>query len=590
MPPVDASEVDSRSSVTEVEPSDPPPTEEELATLRKVPGSLPITGYLLCAVEFAERASFFGVFRVIGNFIQFPLPEGGNGAGAPARGSENPAGALGTGLQIMSAVTLVFKFLAFASPLVGGYVADTKFGRYKTICIGVFISGIAHLLMVFGVVPTVLQAGKGMAPFIISIFILALGSGFFKSNICPTVIDQIQTLSPHIKTLPSGERVIVDPEVTIQRVTLAFFALTNVGALVGFATSFAEMYVGYWLAYSIPTFIYLITPLILVYGYKRTVKVPPEGSVLGDTFSVIKFAFRKNGIRKFGRKGYLDVAKPSNQPAVETPTTSDENKADQEQQEQPQTQPITWTDSFVDDISRTLVACQIFLFYPFYHLNDGGLGALHNSQAASMTKLGTPSTLVSNMHPLGIVIFSPLLSYAVYPLLRRYRIKFGPIMRITVGFVLAALTSVISAVTQWRIYETSPCRYYATNCNNGTGIVPISIWWLMPVYIVQALSEVFSVVTGYETAYARSPVHMKGLVLALFIFANAIAAIIVQICLPVLVDPYLIWPFTAAASVGMGLAALFYYLYHGLDKEEFLSAEAETKRSEVLEKQKSDDV
>lgn len=36
------------------------PTPEELNTLRRVPGSLPTVAYLLCAVEFCERASYYG--------------------------------------------------------------------------------------------------------------------------------------------------------------------------------------------------------------------------------------------------------------------------------------------------------------------------------------------------------------------------------------------------------------------------------------------------------------------------------------------------------------------------------------------------
>jgi hypothetical protein len=36
------------------------PTEEELATLRRVPGKIPTIAYLLCAVEFCERASYYG--------------------------------------------------------------------------------------------------------------------------------------------------------------------------------------------------------------------------------------------------------------------------------------------------------------------------------------------------------------------------------------------------------------------------------------------------------------------------------------------------------------------------------------------------
>lgn len=36
------------------------PTPEELATLRRVPGGIPAVAYLLCAVEFCERASYYG--------------------------------------------------------------------------------------------------------------------------------------------------------------------------------------------------------------------------------------------------------------------------------------------------------------------------------------------------------------------------------------------------------------------------------------------------------------------------------------------------------------------------------------------------
>lgn len=41
------------------------PTEEELATLRRVPGKVPVIAYLLCAVEFCERASYYGEWTYI---------------------------------------------------------------------------------------------------------------------------------------------------------------------------------------------------------------------------------------------------------------------------------------------------------------------------------------------------------------------------------------------------------------------------------------------------------------------------------------------------------------------------------------------
>jgi dipeptide/tripeptide permease len=41
-----------------------------------VADSLPFISYALCLVEFAERASYYGVQTIFNNFIEFPLPAG----------------------------------------------------------------------------------------------------------------------------------------------------------------------------------------------------------------------------------------------------------------------------------------------------------------------------------------------------------------------------------------------------------------------------------------------------------------------------------------------------------------------------------
>jgi hypothetical protein len=48
----------------------PRPTDEELTTLRKVAGSIPAVAWLLCIVELAERASYYGVQTIFSNFMQ----------------------------------------------------------------------------------------------------------------------------------------------------------------------------------------------------------------------------------------------------------------------------------------------------------------------------------------------------------------------------------------------------------------------------------------------------------------------------------------------------------------------------------------
>lgn len=48
------------------------PTAQELQTLRRVPGNLPLVAYLICIVEFCERASFYGVQPLISNYVNRP--------------------------------------------------------------------------------------------------------------------------------------------------------------------------------------------------------------------------------------------------------------------------------------------------------------------------------------------------------------------------------------------------------------------------------------------------------------------------------------------------------------------------------------
>jgi dipeptide/tripeptide permease len=153
------------------------PTEEEKSTLRRVAGKMPAACYYLCAVEFAERASYYGCQQVYKNFIRGPLPPDGPGTGASAPGSQYPAGALGRGSVTATAMTEAFKFLAYALPIFFGWLADTKYGRFKMICWGVAICGVAHVIMIISALPPVLQSGNAIGPFALSLYMLSIGAG-----------------------------------------------------------------------------------------------------------------------------------------------------------------------------------------------------------------------------------------------------------------------------------------------------------------------------------------------------------------------------------------------------------------------------
>lgn len=456
--------------------------------------------------------------------------------------------------------------------------------------LGVLICGVSHVIMIIGAIPKVLQGGNGIAPFLISLFLLAIGAGLFKPNVAPTILDQYRHQKPYIRTLPSGERVVVDPEVTVQRVMLVFYGFINIGAFFAIATSYSEKYVGFWLAFLAPGIIYFALPALLWYLYPRLTVYPPDGSALTKVWRILSISMKQTKGQFWKHEAFWQAARPS--VLAEKGITSFGGKA------------ISWTDKDVDDVRRTMVACAIFLYFPIYNLNDGGIGSVATSMGSTLTTNGAPNDLLvsfiypttlltlhsslrlhrildenkknkkntnllqNNFNPLTIIIAVPLLSYIIYPLLRHFRIPFGRISRITFGFILATLSSLIGALIQWRIYSTSPCGSHATSCTSG--VSPISIWVQTPIYALGALSECFCNVTAYELAYARAPEGMKALVMSVFLATSALSSALAEIISPVVRDPNLVGVWAAPAVALAVQTGVFWWRYRGVDGDEFM--------------------
>ncbi|KAF2844871.1 PTR2-domain-containing protein [Plenodomus tracheiphilus IPT5] len=526
----------------------PLPTDEEQTTLRKVPGGIPPIAYLICFVELAERASYYGAKGVFNNYMQFPLPKGGNGTGAVPKSNPNGhAGALNQGLQFASAMSILFTFLSYTIPIFGAWLADAKIGRFKGIVLGVLIGGLAHIIMIGGAAPALLRAGKGLAPFLLSFILLAIGAGIFKPLVAPTLLDQYDHQKPYTKTLSTGEKVVVDPEITIQRILLIFYAFINVGAFFAIATTYAEKYLGFWISFLLPGIVYFLLPILLFFMNKRLVKKPVIGSELTQFFRIIGTAIKHNNYKLWG-KGFWDAARPA----------SLSNKGIT----------VTWSDKAVTDVYRTLEACQIFCYFPLWFLNDGGIGATQSNQGAAMSTAGVPNDLLSHFNPLTIIVASFVLSHGLYPLLNRYNIKFGRISRITTGFIIAAISGALGAIVQWRVYELSPCGYQASTCEDG--VAAITIWWQLPNVMLGSISELFVNITGYELAYARAPPNMRSVVMALFLFNTALSQALAELLVPVIKDPNLIWVWAGPAIALAAQTVIFWWRHHGMNDDEFI--------------------
>jgi POT family proton-dependent oligopeptide transporter len=143
-------------------------------------------------------------------------------------------------------------FRVYVIPLFGAYVADTYWGRYKTICVSVAIALFGHVLLVISSVPGVIDHPNGsFACFIIAIIIMGLGTGGFKSNVSPLVAEQYKKTKLFIRYTRSGEKVIVDPSLTTSSIYMVTVCRSRINENVDFispSTSICSSTSVLWLA------------------------------------------------------------------------------------------------------------------------------------------------------------------------------------------------------------------------------------------------------------------------------------------------------------------------------------------------------
>ena len=109
-------------------------------------------------------------------------------------------------------------FIVHALGTFGAYVADTYWGRYKTICWAVFVAVIGHILLFSSPVPGVIEhPHNALACFLVAIVVMGVGTGGFKANISPLIAEQYRGVM-HIRSGKRGERVLVDPAHTASRI------------------------------------------------------------------------------------------------------------------------------------------------------------------------------------------------------------------------------------------------------------------------------------------------------------------------------------------------------------------------------------
>ncbi|KAI5834215.1 PTR2-domain-containing protein [Schizophyllum commune Tattone D] len=537
-------------------------TFHEMDTLRHVSDKINIASFLVIIVEFSERWSYYGTINVLNNYIRAPLPPGStDGSVLPENRANGIAGALGKGQQVSFSIRTFNSFWFYITPWIGGIIADCWLGRYYTIMLFVFVYLVGHIILVVSATPHVLATpDTSMGLLVLAIIIMGIGGGAIKANVSPMIAEQY-TGKMRKKTLKSGEVVVVSPAVTYQRIYNWFYASINWGSAGAISASFLARDHGFWTAFLVPTCILCLVPVVLAAGRKTYVVTPPRGSILLETLRVIKMCLGKKlswniarTFRDIRQPGFWDPAKPSHYEVGQVPKN------------------ITWDDQFVDEVDRTVKACQVFCALPFFYLCYSQIDGNLSTVAAGMTLNGTPNDLIQNLNPIVIVIMVPILDLLFYPTLRRFKINFTPIKRITTGFMIASLGMLYAAILMKFIYERSPCHdnlpSECTDADGNPNPAPLNVWIVSGPYILVGISELFATLVSNEYAFTKSPKRMKSTVMAFSLFMSAVSALLNLALTAVNVENKFTWLFGSFAIIAFIVGILFFIGFRKLDQEE----------------------
>ncbi|MEZ4398985.1 MAG: MFS transporter [Kofleriaceae bacterium] len=461
----------------------------------RMPRQLPF----IIANEGCERFSFYGMRNILTTFLA-----------AAFFSHLAPGDAQGHAKDIFH----VFVIGVYFFPLLGGWLADRYFGKYRTILWVSVLYVIGHAcLAVFETEPT---------GFYVGLLLIAIGSGGIKPLVSTFMGDQFDQTNKH----------------------LAKFAFDAFYWIINFGSFFASLVMpkllkGYGpaVAFGLPGLLMAVAVVAFWLGRAQYVKVPPAPADPDSFGRVVMSAFR--GPSAAG----LPAARTGGEPRPATgslgtvlailgvvgagvalvgwPLATSFGGTDIVMALclalvlvllgvgtgawlQLDRARGAHADAAVDGVRGVLRVLVIFaLVTPFWSLFDQK-ASTWVFQAGAMAK---PSwfepAMMQALNPALVMLLIPLTSIVIFPALARRGFTVTPLKKMSAGIALAGLSWVVAGALQVAI--------------DGGAHLTI-VWQVLP-YALLTAGEVLVSTTGLEFAYSQAPKAMKGVIMSFWSLA-----------------------------------------------------------------------
>ncbi|NXX60702.1 S15A1 protein, partial [Scopus umbretta] len=375
----------------------------------------PLSIFFIVINEFCERFSYYGMRAVLILYFKYFLQWDDN---------------------LSTAIYHTFVALCYLTPILGALIADSWLGKFKTIVSLSIVYTIGQVIVSVSSINDLTDHNHDGSPDNISVHVglsmiglilIALGTGGIKPCVAAFGGDQFED----------------DQEKQRTRFFSIFYLSINAGSLLSTIITpiLRAQECGihskqrcYPLAFGVPAALMAVALVVFIAGSRMYKKVQPQGNIMIQVSKCIGFAiknrFRHRSKEFPKREHWLD-----------------------------------WASEKYDKVliaQTKMVLKVLFLYIPlpmFWALFDQQ-GSRWTLQATTMDgnfgAIQIQPDQMQTVNPILIVIMVPVVDAVVYPLIKKCKINFTPLRKITVGMFLACLAFVAAALVQVQIDKTLP--------------------------------------------------------------------------------------------------------------------------------------
>ncbi|KAK0585959.1 hypothetical protein LWI29_036969 [Acer saccharum] len=430
----------------------------------------------------------------------------------------------------------IFNGTIYVTPLFGGFLSDSYFGRYNTIAFASLSSLIGMTIVMLTAAISQLHPEQHHQPtdwqlafLLTGLFFLVIASGGFRPCLLPFGADQF---NPGTE---SGKKAI-SSFFNWYYFTLCIALIISLTLII-----YVQSNLSWAIGYAIPSCLMFIACILFFSGSKMYVKVKPQGSPLTSVAQVFVAAIKKRKLKLPTSQNsmfsslfdYVPVhnmkSKLSNTnqfrflDKASIITTEDGINSDGSAMNPWRLCSIQQ----VEEVKCIIRVIPIWLSSIIYHLATVQQQQTYTILQAlqSDRQLGNGSSFMVPAASYGIfTYFSPLIWIPIYdqilvPVLRKYtRKKDGLtlLQRMAIGMVIAILTMLVSALVERHRRHLALTRPTLGISPKGGEISSMSAFWLIPQLMLAGLAEAFNSIAQIQFYYQQFPENMRSIGTSIF--------------------------------------------------------------------------